>query len=452
MMRARHPWSFNTRRILLWAVVVALSVAAALLPGLVEAKASRASAPSSFRIPGEFEQVAAVWVGWDAGHEAFSAELAHALVPHVPLRVLVASEDLVTAARESLERHGVNLDRVAFAVDPRAFFFARDATVFALGPRGEVGVVDFRWTHYGWEGWCRQVHVRSPRAFKRCAAGANLDRDTLSSGIAALASGRVLPSLLAMEGGGIEVNGRGTIIANESLFRQRNPGMSRAAIERQLLRLPGLRKVIWLREGLAEDPLHRATIVGRHVAWGTGGHTDEFVRFADERTVLLAWPDDEEAATHPVARLNRQRMQRNYEVLSKATDQDGRPLRVIKVPLPRLIEREVVLRDDADEAWSEQWSPASFPPAERRRAGDVVVQVASASYLNYVVANGVVVLPDYLPHGTPPEVQARVQAIFAEVFPSRQIRYVNAIGANWVGGGTHCATLTQPGPVPIGQH
>ena len=431
-----------------WAVLTALVLALHAAPA-----AARVRAPApDFRIPGEFERVAAVWLGWDAGHEAFTADLAVALAPHVPLRLLVASEELVEAARSSLERRGLDTARIAFAVDPRAIYFARDATVFAVGQQGELGVVDFRWTHYGWAGWCRRVHAGNLAAATRCAAGADLTRDTLSNGIARLAPGHLIASRLAIEGGGIEVNGRGTIIANEELFRQRNPRLGRAAIERELRRLPGVRKVIWLPQGLAEDPLHRSTIVGRHVGWGTGGHTDEFVRFADHGTVLLAWPEDGEADTHPVARLNRERMQRNLEVLSKATDQDGRPLRVVKVPLPRIIERDIVLRDDADEAWSDQWSPASFPAAEQRQAGQTVTQVASASYLNFVVANGVVVLPDYLRHGTPEAVQSRVRSTFEQVFPGRTIRFVDAIGANWVGGGAHCATLSQPGSVLLGQH
>jgi agmatine deiminase len=180
------------------------------------------------------------------------------------------------------------------------------------------------------------------------------------------------------------------------------------------------------------------------VAWGTGGHTDEFVRFADARTVLLAWPDAAEAARHPVTRLNLQRMQRNFEILSAATDVQGRPLRVLKLPLPRIIERRVFLSAAADTTFSRDWTAASFPRHERRREGDWVMQVASASYLNFVVANGVVVLPDYLPHGTPRAVQQRVQADVEQAFPGRVVHWVDAVGANWVGGGAHCASLSEP--------
>jgi hypothetical protein len=131
------------------------------------------------------------------------------------------------------------------------------------------------------------------------------------------------------------------------------------------------------------------------VAWGTGGHTDEFVRFADPHTVLLAWPDADEAARHPVSRLNLQRMQRNFAVLSRATDVQGRPLRVLKLPLPRVVERKVFLSASADTACPASGRPSPSRPETGRRQGDWVMQVAPSSYLNYVVANDLVLLPDY---------------------------------------------------------
>ena len=164
--------------------------------------------------------------------------------------------------------------------------------------------------------------------------------------------------------------------------------------------------------------------------------------------MLLAWPEPAQAARHPVARLNLQRMQRNAAVLSAATDLRGRPLRVLRVPLPHVVERRVELADDADTRLSRGWSPDAFAAREKRREGDAVMQVASTSWLNFVVANGVVVLPDYSAHGSPAALQERVQQLMAQAFPGRELRTVDAIGANWVGGGAHCATLGEPAPRP----
>lgn len=423
---------------------VLIGAAALALPPALRAAAAPRAVAGGGRLTADFEPTAAVWLGHDAGHEAFTVALARALLPHAPLKLLVRDDDAEAQARALLRQHGLDLARVQVVQHPQAIFFVRDAAVFARDAGGALGVVDFRWTHYGWPVWCRRRHGRDAAAMQACISDDGQTAGGLDRGLAAAAQASVWRSALAMEGGGLEHNGAGLLIVNDALWASRNPQLTDADLQRELLRLPGVRRLVRLPAGLAHDPLHRATITGRHVAWGTGGHTDEFVRFADERTVLLAWPDEAEAARHPVARLNLQRMQRNHRILVATRDLQGRPLRVLKVPMPTLIERPVRLTSDADLAHSGQWSPEVFGPAERRRAGDVVQQVAVASYLNHVVANGVVLLPDYVPHGTPPARQAQVRQLYEAAFPGRQVQFIDAIGANWVGGGAHCATLNEP--------
>lgn len=398
--------------------------------------------PGGFRIPGEFEPVRAIWLSYDAGHEALTAGLVAALQPHVALKLLVADAVAGELALSRLQARGLATQGITLLTHPLASFFLRDMALFSAGPAAQqprpLGVVDFRWTNYGAPAWCQRRHADDAAEARRCAAATDLSREDVDRAIAGLAGAALQRSRIAIEGGGIELNGQGLLLANAELYASRNPGRSRAQMERELLRLPGVRQVLWLPGGLAEDVHLRATITGPYVAWGSGGHSDEFVRFADAGTVLLAWPDDADVAAHPVARLTRQRMQRNLEVLQRAG------LRVLKLPMPRIVERRVFLSAAADTAWSEQWTADFFPPAEGRRQGQPLLQVATASYLNFVVANGVVVLPDYLPHGTPRARQEQVRRSIAEAFPGRQIRFVDAISANWVGGGLHCATLSQP--------
>jgi agmatine deiminase len=407
-----------------------------------------AEAASQYRLVGEFEPMRAVWLSYDAGHEDLTVGLVAALLPHVALKLLVRDDQAAEAAQARLRARGVDLAGVQLQRDPRAFFFVRDAAVFCTRvgtpPAAGLGVIDFAWTHYGVPAWCARRHADDPVEAAACAATVEPALDGLDRGIATLAGARVLPTPLAMEGGGVESNGQGLLIANEELWRLRNPALTLPEIEAELLRLPGVRQVLWLPQGLAEDPHLRSTITGPYVAWGTGGHTDEFVRFADARTVLLAWPEDADVAAHPVARLTRQRMQRCLDILTRFRGADGVALRVLKVPMPRPIERRVFLSAAADTAWSREWTADFFPPAEGRRQGQPVQQLATASYLNFVLANGALVLPDYLRHGTPRAVQERVRRIFAEAFPGRRISFVDAITAHWVGGGLHCATLTQP--------
>jgi agmatine deiminase len=401
---------------------------------------------SRYRIPGEFEPQTALWLGYDATLAATTVALVRALAPHTPLKFLVNEASAADRLQDLLRSHRLDGAGISTFVEPTAIYYPRDAAVFATGPEGQLAVVDFQWNGYGWPAWCRRRHVDDPAKAARCEADTDTSRAVLDQRIAELSGARTIPSALFMEGGGIESNGQGLMIACEPFVRSRNPGKDLAELERLYLALPGVRRVIWLPEGLAHDPHLRGTITGPYVAFGTGGHTDEFVRFADPHTVLLAWPDDAEVARHPVARLNRQRMQRNAEVLASARTPDGKPLRVLRVPMPRIIEKRAFLSAAADRGWFDQWTADFFPASEGRKEGDAVMQVATASYLNFVIANGVVVVPDYLPHGTPRALQQRVQQVLEQAFAGRRVVFIDAVALNWLGGGLHCATLHQPLP------
>jgi agmatine deiminase len=452
--RAFAPIQAQSRRELLR--LTAAQALAMAIP-LAHAQQPVSRSPTGWRIPGGHEPGTRIWLGFGGGHEALTLTLIRTLQSaQVPVGIWVANAQDQAVALESLRDAGIVPGTLRWAQTPGLFFFIRDATVLAQGPKGEVGAVNFRWSHYGTAGWCARRHAGDARAVASCtpkfdalregldaAMGRELRRQSSHAGGAARA-GRTFDSNIALEGGALESNGEGTLIANEAFLRQRNPGRSRAQLENSLRRLPGVHHVIWVAEGLAEDPQMRASITAQYVGWGTGGHTDEFVRFADARTVLLAWPEDEDANQHPVARLTRQRMEKNLALLQASRNAKGERLKLIKIPMPRPVQREVVLRDDADTNWSDQWSTSEFPPGEGRKAGDVLLQVAVASYLNFVIAPGLVLLPDYLPHGTPLERQARVEKLFADAFPGKRIVFIDAIGLNWYGGGLHCATLNEP--------
>lgn len=445
------PTDPRRRRLLLGGAASALAACTPTAPPSSGTASTPAQLPtvadaSRYRIPGEFEPQTAIWLGYDATLTATTVALVRALAPHTPLKFLVSEASAADRLQDLLRSHRLDGAGISTFVEPTAIYYPRDAAVFATGPDGQLALIDFQWNQYGWPAWCQRRHADDPAQATRCAANIDTSRDVLDQRIAELSGARTIPSALFMEGGGIESNGQGLMIACEPFVRSRNPGKDLAELERLYLALPGVRRVIWLPEGLAHDPHLRGTITGPYVAFGTGGHTDEFVRFADPHTVLLAWPDDAEAARHPVARLNRQRMQRNAEVLAAARTPDGKPLRVLRVPMPRIIEKRAFLSASADRGWFDQWTADYFPTSEGRKEGDAVMQVATASYLNFVIANGVVVVPDYLPHGTPRALQQRVQQVLEQAFAGRRVVFIDAVALNWLGGGLHCATLHQPLP------
>lgn len=221
-----------------------------------------------------------------------------------------------------------------------------------------------------------------------------------------------LSTTVIHEGGAIEVNGKGTLILCEATVLQRNPGWSKEKLEAEFKRVLGVRHIIWLKQGLADDPhFFYRRITGNYVGGGTGGHTDEFVRFANANTILLSWVDEAEKDLNPINRMNYERMSDNYQVLAAAKDQDGKSFTIIKVPLPDLkAEQVVALAKESDQPTLDV--PVDrFIPAERPKVGDTLLRVPAASYLNYLVTNGLVLLPTYLKHGTSAAKEAAVRKI-----------------------------------------
>jgi agmatine deiminase len=139
-----------------------------------------------------------------------------------------------------------------------------------------------------------------------------------------------------------------------------------------------------------------------------------------------------------------ERMAENLKILGAATHQNGKPFRIVKVPLPSLVEWPSVVADKRsdDEFW--KLTPKSFLPEERPAVGDTLIRVAATSYLNFLVTNCVVLNATYTQHGTPVERETRVKAIFKEVFPDREQVWIDALPVNRNGGGIHCSTQQEP--------
>jgi agmatine deiminase len=198
---------------------------------------------------------------------------------------------------------------------------------------------------------------------------------------------RFAPGII-LEGGAVDSNGAGTILTTEEclLNPNRNPHLDRQDVERYLADYCGARKVLWLGRGIAGDD--------------TDGHIDELARFVGRSTVLAAVESDPADDNHaPLAD--------NLARLRSMSDADGRPLEVIPVPLP---------------------SPLFYDG-----------QRLPASYMNFYIANGVVIVPQF---SDPADAVA--VATLARAFPTRQIRGLDAVDLAWGLGAFHCITQQQP--------
>lgn len=198
---------------------------------------------------------------------------------------------------------------------------------------------------------------------------------------------RFAPGII-LEGGAVDPNGAGTILTTEEclLNPNRNPQLGRREIEQHLADYLGARHVIWLGRGIVGDD--------------TDAHIDELARFVGPRTVVTVIEND-------TADPNHEPLADNLRRLELARDQDGRELEVVTLPLPRPLH------------YNEQRLPAS--------------------YANFYIANGLVVVPQF---GDPAD-RTAVETL-ARLFPGREIRGIGAVDLAWGLGAFHCITQQEP--------
>jgi agmatine deiminase len=193
---------------------------------------------------------------------------------------------------------------------------------------------------------------------------------------------------IVLEGGSIDVNGCGTLLTTEAclLNPNRNPQLDRAQIEQYLHDYLGVRHILWLGDGIVGDD--------------TDGHVDDLTRFVNPSTVVTVIesnPRDD----------NYERLRDNHQRLVRMCDQDGRPLQVLTLPMPAPV----------------------FYEGQR----------LPASYANFYIANGVVLVPVF---DDPNDAVAL--ATLRSVFPERRVVGFSARELVWGLGAFHCVTQQQP--------
>lgn len=233
-----------------------------------------------------------------------------------------------------------------------------------------------------------------------------------------------LKGLLYSAGGGREINGKGSIILIEGYEKFINPNLSIEEIENEYRQKMNQKNIIWLKHGIPQDdsfdngPLQE-NIYGN----GVNGHVDEFCRFADAETILLAKVDTADILRDDFYGLVNERLEECFKILKNARDQDGKPFKIIRVPQ----------------------APVIF--AEGQFDGANIIYTPVTSYLNYILTNHSVVIPSYYRIGDPEFIREKdelAKKTFQNVFKNRKVVMINAIDLNYKGGGLHCITLSKP--------
>jgi agmatine deiminase len=345
-----------------------------------------------FRMPGEFEPHAGCWMLWPERPDVWRKngrpaqhtfiEVATAIAQFEPVWMGVSAASYATA-RSQLP-HAVEL----VELDYNDAWMRDNGPTFVVNDVGEVRGID--WDFNAWGG-----------LYQDWKADDRLARQVLEW----QGYGRYNCHLV-VEGGAIDVDGQGTLIVTEQslLDPRRNPGRSRDEVEAVLRAYLNVQKIIWLQDGVFEDE--------------TKGHVDNLCCFVRPGVVALTWTNDEADPQHAIS-------QAAFEQLSRERDALERPLQVIKIhqPTPMTI-------TPAEAAGIVPMPGSQARTAQQRLAG---------SYINYYVANGGVIVPQFHDqHDT--AARETIQALF----PDRKVVGIYAREILLGGGNIHCITQQQP--------
>jgi agmatine deiminase len=340
-----------------------------------------------FLMPAEWETQEATWLGWP--HElsdwpgkfapipwAF-AEIVRHLSRVERVYLLVENGESESRVRTILKKSGANLDAVDFFRVPTDRGWMRDSGPICV--RNEAGEVAFN--HFVFDGWAKY-----PNHKKDAVAVTKVNQKLWRRVWQPVYEGR----RVVLEGGSIDVNGRGTLLTTEecllSKVQERNPGFTKEDYAQVFREYFGVTNVLWLKNGIAGDDTH--------------GHVDDLTRFVNPSTVATIVENDSNDANYAP-------LQENLALLRTMKDQDGKPLRVETLPMP---------------------APVYFGG-----------QRLPASYANFYIANKIVIVPTFN------DANDRVALnTLAKLFPDREVVGIACRDLVLGLGTLHCMTQQQP--------
>ncbi len=340
-----------------------------------------------FSMPAEWELHEATWLGWP--HHASDwpgklpvipwvyGEMVRKIAEGENINVLVRHQRDKLQAQNVFKKAGVDSRRIRFVFHPTNRGWTRDTGPIFLKNRNKTAIVHCHFN--GWAkypNWKKDVHVPE--------TAARLLGMPLFHAIAG-------EKPLVIEGGGIEVNGRGTLISTEECYlhpriQVRNPGLTRAGMEQALKESLGVRHIQWLSKGAKGDDTH--------------GHIDDICRFVNPNTLVLVRERNSRDANH-------RPLEENWDRVRDLRLEDGSKPQVIELPMP---------------------TPLCFDKVR-----------LPASYANFYISNSAVIVPTFN------DVKDRTAlGILGDLFPDRPVVGIHAVDLVWGFGSLHCLTQQQP--------
>lgn len=339
-----------------------------------------------YRMPAEWEPHSAVWLAWphdttsfphlDRAEAAF-ADFVSEIHTSERVELLVRDAPMQRKATQLLQDRGVDFRQVGFHGADYAEIWFRDYGPIFVSDRERQRLALTKWIFNAWGNKYEELLKDTQVPY---FMNESLRLPLFETGV-------------VLEGGSIDVNGKGTLLTTEQclLNQNRNPELHKEEIERYLRDYLGATHCIWLKEGIEGDD--------------TDGHIDDIARFVNPTTVVCATQPDRSDPDHEV-------LKANYQLLQQATDQDGRPLDVVQLPVPGRVGDE--------------------------RVGDDQARLP-ASYANFYIGNTKVLVPTF---GV--ENDTRALEVLQSVFPDRRVVGINAVGLVYGLGTFHCMSQQQP--------
>ena len=358
-----------------------------------------------YRMPAEWEPQRATWLAWPHNRKDWPGKFEP--IPYVYAEIVrhlarAARVELIVndSGAEARARNILTNANVLPTLQPRIGFhqwatnrgWLRDSgPIFVRDKAGSVALTNWKfnaWAKY--KDW--QLDNALPEKIARQRGCKSFEATADAGGYAAKDAAPVADAgrQMVLEGGSIDVNGRGLLLTTEecllSPVQQRNPGMTQQQIEAALRRMLGVKKVMWLEGGIVGDDTH--------------GHVDDIARFVGPRTVLAASEADPEDPNHAI-------LKENLKRLKKMTDTAGRALEVISLPMP---------------------SPVVFKG-----------QRVPASYANFYISNRTVLVPTFDDAN-----DLKALNIIQQAMPKHSIVPIYCGDLIWGLGAIHCMTQQEP--------
>jgi agmatine deiminase len=375
-----------------------------------------------------------IWLAWPVteilkGQPTWEAHLeimSHLSRKKIRTDLIVQDEKEETLVIEKLSSRNIPLEFVRFYHVPHSDIWMRDmGPIFVKDQNDKLQIADFRFNDWGYSSISKDEKVDSMVAD-------SLGMENISSN-------------LFSEGGGWDMNSEGIMITTESVQFQRNPNASRTEIEDEYRRILGVKKIIWLPQGLPEDELSfKGPLPGKiFTAITTGGHVDEFVRFLSDDTILLGEVTEEEAQSSPILKRSREVLEHANEILRKEKNLNGKSFQIQRIPMPD----PIIVNMKKGDGTFDVLQSLTFEDGTSIKPDESIQVILASSYINYLVTNDLVLMAKYFKPGRSTSMLRKdilAKTILKRAYPTKEIIQLDVDILNAGGGGIHCITQQMP--------